>query len=323
MIRSFIFKGGKLMGSDLTPDMLRLLLYDDDVQLWVDMEAPSAEEARQILETTFSFHPLAVEDCLQPSDRPKVDEYEHYIFMTIHAVDFASHSFKTTEIDFFIGRNFLVTYHEQPLMSVHATVDRIRKNQAAVARAPDRLTYTLLDFLLDNYEPALSDLSVDIAALEKDVVSSSTQDFIRSFQEMKNEVQHLRQIIFPQREVIARIARGEFKIVRAHMLPYYRDLLDRLVRINALADNYRDAITNSVQLQLNIQQMHTNNVIKALTVLATLLLPLLVVTSFYGMNVHHFPDATWSIGSAYGWVFGITLLATGAIYWILKRQRWL
>jgi magnesium transporter len=328
MIRSFVFKNGKLVSQDLQPEMLRLVLYDEDVQIWVDLDSSTPEEAKSILEVVFNFHPLAIEDCLTVSELPKVDEYEGYIFLVIHAVDYSAHVFQTTECDLFIGKNFLVSYHHVPLKSMAAVIDRVTKSPAAAARAPDRLAYTILQMILENYDPALADLSKDFAALDRDVMTQQTPEFLNRVMGLQAEVQRLRQIIAPQRAVIARVAHGEFRIVRAHLLPYFRDLQDRLTRINERADGYRDSLNSLLQVHLGIQQMQANHVIKALTLLATLSMPLIVITSFYGMNLSHYPPIvndearTWPWWWAYVWVFGVSALLTAWIYGWLRRKRW-
>lgn len=327
MIRTYIFSKGKLLDENVGLDVLRVVLYDEDVQIWVDAEKATEEENKILLQDIFNFHPLAIEDCVAVSERPKIDDYDTYVFMVIHAVDYlnSSHEFSTTELNMFMGKNFLVTYHEDPLKSINSTIERVQKNAPTIARAPDRLTYHILDALLDNYQPALSELSNELGALEKKVLTShNPTDIMSDVVKLKNEVAHLRQIITPQREVIARIARGEFfKVFRAHLLPYFRDLLDQLVRISDVADNYRDSMTNVMQMHLNLQQMQVNRVIKVLTVLATLGMPILVITSFYGMNVQHMPNTSWpSWPYAYAWVLGMTLCWTLGLYWYIRRRGW-
>ncbi len=322
MIRSFIFNQtqGKLISQDISLDLLKVVLLDEGVQFWVDVSECSDEEAKEVLEGVFHFHPLAVEDCLTPSERAKVEEYEDYVFVVLHAVKYGASEFRATELDLFIGRNFLVTFHREPLRCVSATVDRVIKNAPTVARAPDRLTYTVLDFLLEEYAPALEELSVEIAELEKNVLVDPSKSILKNVLQIKTEVQRLRQIVWPQRETIARLAHGEFKIVRAHMLPYYRDLLDQLVRISTMAENARDSLTNVLQVHLNLQQMQVNHVIKVLSVMATLFMPVLVVTSYYGMNVRHWPGPDHP--SAWVWVWGVTAAMTGVLYAVMKRKGW-
>jgi magnesium transporter len=161
MIRSYVFNQtqGRLISQDLTMDLLKVMLQDDGIQFWVDVGECTDEEAKAVLDGVFHFHPLAIEDCLTPSDRAKAEEYDGYVFLVIHSVNYNSGEFKPYELDLFIGKNFLVTYHREPLRCVVATVDRVIKNAPAVARAPDRLTYTILDFLLEGYAPALEEMS--------------------------------------------------------------------------------------------------------------------------------------------------------------------
>ena len=322
MIKSFVFNQtqGKLISQDINLDLLKVVLQDEGVQFWVDVSDGSDEEAKSVLEGLFQFHPLAVEDCLAPSDRAKIEEYDGYLFLVIHAVTYHGGEMKMEELDLFIGRNFLVTYHRKPLKCVSSTIDRVQKNAPTVARAPDRLTYTLLDFLLEGYSPALEELSGEISDLEKSMLSTPSGNILGEVMRLKGEAQRMRQVVWPQRETIARLAHGEFKLVRSHMLPYYRDLLDQLVKITSQAENARDSLTNVLQIHLNIQQMQVNHIIKVLTVMATLCMPALVVTSYYGMNIYHWPSLEDPLG--WLWVWIITGLSTVVLYIFLKRRGW-
>ena len=327
MIRTFVFSQGKLINQDLSLDLLRVVLYDDDVQVWVDMEKSSPEENKSVLETVFDFHPLAIEDCVAVTERPKIDDYGDYIFMVIHAVDYINsrHVFQTTELNAFVGRNFLVTFHDEALRSTSVMADRIQKKGHTLPRSPDLLAYQILDILFDNYQPALDELSAELAALEHRVLVGETKDVLPEVVNLQTEVQRLRQIMAPQRDVIARMMRGEFsKVIRTHLTPYLRDLQDNLSRISDLADTYRETLTSILQIHLNLQQMQVNRVIKVLTVLATLSMPILLVTSFYGMNIQHMPNTdgpAWPI--AYLYIFGVNALLIGSLYWFMKRHNWL
>ena len=327
MIRTFVFSQGKLLNQDLSLDLLRVVLYDDDVQIWVDMEKATPEENKAVLETVFDFHPLAIEDCVAVSERPKIDDYENYIFMVIHAVDYINsrHVFQTTELNLFIGRNFLVTFHDEPLRSTSIMAERIQKKGHALPRAPDLLAYQILDLLFDNYQPALDELSAELAALEHRVLTGETQDVLTEVVNLQNEVQRLRQIMAPQRDVIARMMRGEFsKVIRTHLTPYLRDLQDNLSRIGDLAETYRESLTSTLQIHLNLQQMSINRVIKVLTILATLSMPILLVTSFYGMNIKHMPNTEWpSWPWAYLYILVLNGILIGILYRFMKRHNWL
>src|ERR1044071_6338919 len=177
MIRSFAFTNqGKLHSKDIETFLMPTLLADTNLFLWVDLEKPTPEETKLVLEDIFHFHPLSIEDCISVSPSPKVEEYvpkeddrfSTYLFMVIHAVDYSRKDgvFATSELNFFLGKNFLVTYHELPLRSVQLTEDRCLRGSGHIARAPDRVAHTLLDSIVDNYKPALEELSIEIGELE-------------------------------------------------------------------------------------------------------------------------------------------------------------
>src|SRR5438270_2747679 len=152
------------------------LLADTNLFLWVDLENPTPEESQRVLESIFHFHPLSIEDCVAVSEAPKVEEYTPkegdrftpYLFMVIHAVDYSRKDgvFATSELNFFLGRNFLVTWHALPLRSVSVIEDTAAKGTTLLGRAPDRLAHALLDQIAESYKPALDELSVEIAELE-------------------------------------------------------------------------------------------------------------------------------------------------------------
>src|SRR5437773_1149611 len=183
MIRSFAFTTqGRLHSKDIEMFLMPTLLADTNLFLWVDLEKPEAEETKSVLEEVFHFHPLSIEDCVTVSPSPKVEEYSPkeddrftpYLFMVIHAVDYSRKDgvFGTSELNFFLGKNFLVTYHEQPLRSVTNVEDKCIKGTMHIARAPDRVAHNLLDSIVENYKPALEELSLEIAALEERVLKN-------------------------------------------------------------------------------------------------------------------------------------------------------
>src|SRR5882724_4361922 len=174
MIRSFIFSEGKLVGQDLEREALRLVRADKGLLLWVDLDKPTEEEWKFVLESVFQFHPLAIEDCVQPNSPPKVEDYDDYLFIVTHAVDFSrTDKFATTELDLFLGKDYLVTFHTAPLKSVQSAIDRVTKSTGVVARGPDRLAHTILDFLVNYYAPVIEELRQELEELEEHVLSEA------------------------------------------------------------------------------------------------------------------------------------------------------
>lgn len=332
MIRSLAFTTqGRLHTRDVEMFLMPTLLSDTNLFLWIDLENPTDEEKKFVLETLFHFHPLSIEDCVCISPSPKVEEYTPkeedkfapYLFMVIHAVDYdrKDGAFGTSELDFFLGKNFLVTYHTGPVRSVSMTEERAIKGTMHIARAPDRVAYNLLDSIVENYKPALEELSLEIAELEQQALQHPTPKTLNEILKVKKEVLHLRQIIGPQREVLARFARGEFKLIRPHLVPYYRNVYDGLFQISELAQGYTDTLTGILQVYLSMSSNRTGEVVKALTLITILSTPATIIASWYGMNFQKdMPEINWQHG--YAFAFALTALTTVLTYWYLRRRKW-
>jgi magnesium transporter len=322
MIQSFVFMEGKLVGRDLELEALRLVRADKGLILWVDLLDPTPEEIKNVLEGVFQFHPLAIEDCVTPSSLPKIEDYDDYLFIVTHGVDFTrTEKFDTSELDLFLGKDYLVTFHRSPLKSVQSAIDRCVKASGVVARGPDRLAHHVLDLLVDNYKPVVDELQEKLNEIEETVLASSSENLIPRLLKVRGVINHLRQIIRPQREVVSRLAHGEIKMIRPVLLPYFRDLRDNLIRIDEQAATYADQLLISFDLYLSKSDFQANEGIKALTALTALTLPATLIGTWYGMNFEHMPE----LKSPYGYPTAavVTILLTAAMWWWCKRRRWI
>jgi magnesium transporter len=296
------------------------VLADKGLVLWVDLENPTDAEIKDILEGVFHFHPLAIEDCVTPSSLPKIEDYDDYLFMVTHAVDFSkTQKFATTELDLFLGKEFLVTFHRTPLKSVTTALDRVGKS---TARGPDRLAHTLLDHLVDNYQPVMDELRAELEELEGTVLAdnSSQQKLVNELLAVRGDFSRLRHIVRPQRDVIDRLARGDSKFIRTTLLPYYRDLRDNLARLEDTATSYHERLMMAFDIYLNKAAFEANEGIKFLTALTAVTLPAVLVGGWYGMNFDHMPE----LRSPHGYLYacGFTLVSTILMGIYLKRKNW-
>lgn len=322
MINSFVFSEGKPAGRDLEVEALRLVRADKGLLLWVDLCDPTPEEIKTILEGVFQFHPLEIEDCVTPSSLPKIEDYEDHLFMVTHAVDFTrTEKFNTTELDLFLGKDFLVTFHRTPLRSVQTVLDRCAKATGVVARGPDRLAHFVLDLLVENYTPVLDELRAELEEIEELVLTRTGESLISKLLHVRTDINRLRQIVRPQRDVASRLAHGDNKHVRALMLPYFRDLRDELARIDETASGYADQLLISFDLFLSKSDFQANEGIKALTALTALTLPATIIGTWYGMNFQHMPE----LHSRYGYpiAFAATVVLTALMWWWCKKRRWI
>jgi magnesium transporter len=331
MIRSFAFTTqGRLHSQDIDLFLMPTLLADTNLFLWVDLENPTLEEWKEVLEQIFHFHPLSIEDCVTPSPSPKVEEYSPkegdlftpYLFMVIHAVDYSRKNgeFMTNELDFFLGKNFLVTYHENPLRAVSFIEDRCMKGAMQIARAPDRVAHSLLDSLVDAYKPALDELSLEIGEVEQTVLQRPSRETLNHILQIKKKVLHLRQIIGPQSEVLARFAAGEFRLIRPQLVPYFRDIYDTLFHIGEMAQSYTDSLTGILQVYLNMSSNQTGEVVKLLTMITVITTPLMMIGTWYGMNF----DNMHELHTGHGYIIATVamVLSTVATYVYFKIRKW-
>ncbi len=310
------------MGRDLEIEALRLVRADKGLIVWVDLIEPTADEIKLVLENLFGFHPLAIEDCVTPQSLPKVEDFEDYLFIVMHAVDFTrTDKFSTTELDLFLGKDYLVTFHRRKLKLVADLVNRCVRSNGSIAKGPDRLAYLLLDNLIDLYKPVTDELREEMEEIEELVLSPEREDLTAQLLEVRGELTHLRQIVRPQRDVMHRLAHGESKLIRTVMLPYFRDLRDNLVRIDETATSFADQLLIAFDLFLSKSGFQANDGIKALTALTALTLPAMLVGTWYGMNFSRMPELHSPFG--YPVIIGLTVAATGFMFAWCKKRRWI
>ena len=321
MIRSFIFSDGRLVGQDLEVEALRLVRADKGLLLWVDLDNPTPEEIKAILEGVFGFHPLAIEDCVQPNSLPKVEDYEDYLFIVTHAVDFTrTEKFNTTELDLFLGKDFLVTFHTAPLRSVTTLMERIVKNVGVGPRGPDRIAHTLIDLLVDNYAPVIEELRAELEDLEEHVLAKESvhKTLVNELLHVRGDFTHLRTIVRPQRDVIERLARGDNKMIRPKLLPYFRDLRDNLARLEDTAAGYHERLMMAFDIYLNKAAFEANEGIKFLTAITAVTIPVMVVGTWFGMNFESMPE----LKHGYPWALAFTVVTTILMVIYLRKKRW-
>lgn len=288
--------------------------------VWIDIDGCDAETARQLLEP-LNIHPLALEDMVMQVNRPKVDDYGEYLYLAVHSARWELPERPALrEIDFLIGRQFIVTYHEGETRSVTAAMKVLPRRPELLSRGPAYLLHFLLDVLVDNYLPITDVLATQIDQLEEEVFRRPNNRIHVRILKLKRGMAALRRIVGPQRDTILALTRDEFAPIPGEIRPYLRDVFDRLARISDLLDSFRDEIAGLLDLHLSQVSNRVNQVIKVLTVAATIAIPLTVITSYYGMNLKM---------AAYGWKYGepfvlslMAITAFGTWLW-LRRNRWL
>ena len=217
---------------------------DSDTWIWVNLDQPTPDEAK-ILTDVFHFHELAVEDALSEMHHPKIESYGAYLYLILHGIDFkaSEHCFKTRDVDFFLGPNYLVTIHSGISRSIGRISDLCRRNERVLGEGPGDLLYRIVDTMVDNYLPEVEELSHRLDALEDDVFDRPNARLVRDILEFKRDVASLRQIVLPQRDAVGRLARREFPFITEALAYRFRDVHDHLVRLADESMFFQDRVT--------------------------------------------------------------------------------
>ena len=320
--RALIRDGGGTRTLDPTPENLRAALDHGANVLWLDLLG-ATPEASALLSGVFDFHPLAVEDCLGQVEHPKIDDYEAYLYVVTRGLcgDGAGDSLQVAELDLFLGPNYLVTFHRQPLHCITNLWERALQDERYPQRGADGLAHAAIDLLVDDLMPILDKLDATIEELEDEILANPTQKTLARILEIKRATLHLRRVVMPQREMTYRLSRDESPLVRPKTRLYFRDVYDHLVRVADINESLRDLVAGALEIYLTVVSNRMNEVMKVLTLVATIFMPLTLLASIYGMNFRHMPGLEWRYG--YFGLLGLMLASATGMLWWFRRRGWM
>lgn len=304
------------------------LLEDEDNVVWVDFDSKTSDDviqAQSILLNVFKFHHLTIEDCIETRNQPKVEAFPSYLYFIVHGVKNETNSanFVTKELDGYLGRNFVVTYHNEDFRSIDAVKKQIRSTPFHCQRGAAYLLHQILDQLVDLYMPVVDDFDVAINLLEDRVfmMNKNNTKILEEIMDLRRSVARLKRISSRQLDVLYRLSHGEFPQIDDHILPFYRDVHDHLLRISDLSENYRDLVSSLFDILFAVTANKTNDVMKVLAVFSSIILPLSLIAGIYGMNFENMPE----LHSRYGY-FGaliLMLLIGGGLFIYFWRKGWI
>lgn len=329
MIRIYVIKNSKVL-KNLPASELRKYLRDKKAVVWVDMESPTEEEYKLILEDTFHFHPLSIEDCKTPLDLPKIDVFDEYIFFVFHSLAKESERgyFKKREIDFFLGSNFLVSVHVHSSRSADNLVRRM-ESAKVMKKTADFLMYEFVDYLVDLYFPLLDMWDDYIEGLEsKIIVNNPPKNIVNRLVSIKREILSTRKSILPQRDVIMKIVKIDMPFIKPKTKIYFKDVYDHIMLVYTEIEIQRDILNSAfeayvslVSNQTNVLSVRMNEIMQKLTVIATIFMPLTFVASLYGMNFKYIPLSEWRYG--FEATIAVCLILGIMLYFYFKKKKWM
>jgi magnesium transporter len=311
---------------DLVPQEFGSALRDGRGLLWVDFEGVEPGDER-ILDDVFKFHPLAIEDALSTQHIPKLDDWGAYLYLVLHAVSYDREAgeVNTLELDVFLGKNFIVTHHDEPIAALARVWATCQRDERYLANGPDHLLYALADAVVADYLPVVEEMDDRLDEIENQVFARPSPRVLEELFALKRSLVRLRRIVGPQREVLNKLARDQFSMIDLKDRVYFRDVYDHLVRLYDIIDSTRDLAGGALDTYLSVVNNKMNDIMKTLTVITTLFMPLSFVVGFFGMNF--FQPATpldiWTGEPAFAaTLIGMLLVPVGMFVW-MRRRGWM
>jgi len=330
LIEIYVYREGSERVT-LSTDVSELpgLLNDPSLVVWVDLHAETQEEKKRvekILLEQFKFHHLSVEDCIETRNQPKVEAFPSYLYFIVHGIKPAITSpvnFVTKELDGYLGSNFVVTFHIEAFRSISAVKQQILSSPFICQRGAAYLLHQILDQVVDHYMPLVDEFDTVIEEIETRVLDPRTNDssVLEEIMDLRRSIARLRRIATRQREVLYRMSHGEFPQIGEHVLPFFRDVHDHLLRVTDLSENYRDLVAGLVEIHFSVVANKTNDVMKTLAVVSAIILPLSLIAGIYGMNFGNMPE----LGYRYGYflTLGAMVLLASILLVYFWRRGWI
>ncbi|MFC2163172.1 magnesium/cobalt transporter CorA [Candidatus Altiarchaeota archaeon] len=285
---------------------------------WIDITDITAPEAEQ-LGKIFELHPLTVEDLLNQGIRIKVEEFPNYLLCVFYGIE-QEESIELVEVDFLIGEDYLITNHKKEIKSFGELKRNEEKLYNLFKRGCDFVFHRLLDHEVDNYFPVLETIDDQIDDIEEEVTKNPNPELLNDILKIKRRISFIKKSTLPQREKIGFLAKNDYRYISKKAIPYFRDIYDHAIRVSDSIDNYREAIGGSFDAYMSAVSNRMNEVMKVLSIIATIALPLTVVSGIYGTNFEVLPGA--SIKYGFWLMMLVMVLIAGSMMYFFKKRGW-
>lgn len=290
---------------------------------WINIEGLNRLKVFESIGEHFGIHVLTLEDILNTTHRPKYEDFETYLFFVAKTLSVSTHSdFRTEQVSLILGSNFLISIQEKTGNIFDTVRDRIHRSKGRIRKGGgDYLAYALIDVIVDQYFVVLEDLEEKIDQLEEELFEEPDPDTLRRIHVLKQKIILLRKQIWPMRDAVNSLARSESELVSDKTIIFINDVHDHVVKIIDTIELYRDTLSSLMDLYLSTLSNRMNEVMKVLTMIATIFIPLSFVAGVYGMNFKFMPELEWEMG--YWAVWGLMIGIAGALILFFKKKKWI
>jgi len=327
MIRSLYYLQGKSIRQNIAPKEFPELIKDPKGLLWVDFINEPDETCRPILEE-FHFHQLAINDALQETHVPKLDDWGDYLYIVLNYMNAEENgeawNTEVDELDVFLGKNYVVTHHDHRVTAVDETWEVCHRDERNLQAGADHLFYRIADNLVAGYMPAVEKIDNAIDQIEDQVFDRPSPRTLEKLFALKRILLAMRRILLPQREVMNKLARDDYKVIDPRDRIFFRDIYDHLVRLHDLNESLRDLASGALDTYLSVVNNRMNDVMKTLTIITTLFMPITFITGFFGMNFFE-PVAGligWTTRQVFFATLGIMLIFPIGMFVWMRNRTW-
>jgi len=308
---------------DLSVARTREILQNSENEVWIDFEDISPDGV-SFLRDDLKIHPIAIEEVLSPLERPEMQTFENHILLVLHAPspNLEKGGMDTIEIDFLLGNNFIVTVRSGPIASVKDMEDRVRANPRIMSRGCDFMLYFIADAMVDDYLPILNALDKRIDTIRETAVKNPTRETSSDLMKLKADILEIRRATGPQFEVVRRLTGGHTDIIEPGLAVYFRSVCEHIQQVNSEHNSFREEVKSMIQHYVAVKSDQLNEIMKALTIITVIMMPLTLITGLFGMNFY-FPDWVQKSGLAWWLTVGVMVVLGLGLFIFFKRKKWL
>ena len=297
---------------------------EENKTTWINVDGLSNTKEIEKLGKFFELHPLIIEDIVNTNQRPKIDEYQDYFFIVAKMLYYKSDGLLENEhISFILGKDYVLTFQEAGGDVFDGVRERLSGAKGRIrSRGADYLTYALLDAIVDNYFAVVEEMSDKIEAMEEQLLSAQPSDEITyEIQELKRTMLRIRRAVFPLREVVSRLEKVDNELIQEHTVNYIRDLFDHIIQVSENIDIYREMSWGLMDMYMTTINNKMNEVMKVLTIMASIFIPLTFIAGIYGMNFEYMPELQWKY--SYFVLWGVMFVLFLLMIFFFKRRKWI
>ena len=322
MIRTLVLdRATKSFSEIILPSRISDLRNEASNIIWVDVADPTSGDFDD-LAREFGFHPLAIEDCKNEHQRPKIDEYQGYYFIVLYEAEMKPGChLELRELNIFLGENYLVTVHSQPIRAIPRAQQLWHQWTDLAERKTGLPSYLLMDAIVDDYMPMLDEYSERLDEIEEKIFEEFHTESLQEIFRIKKQLLFLRRSVVPLRDVFNTLLRREQPIFSRETMFYFQDVYDHLLRVTDAIDTLREIVNSTMEAYLSVSGNRMNIVMKRLTAISTILMSVTLIAGIYGMNFQYMPELLWRYGYVGAW--SAMLIIGLVLYFYFRKSKWL